>query len=228
MLTLALAKDPARRYPSAAALRDDLKRVVRLPDDARPIRPEVAFGGAPVPPPPPTEPARHFYALAPPTPTPTPGPLSQAPPAPSLAPSSAPSPPPPPRSRRARRWVPVAAGAVVLALGAGVLVAVLQGRSDPGGREGADGPGGSSVSAEAARADEAVTVLSGAFATVAGVDEESGACIAQQLVDDIGVDGLIEAGVIDEDLTVLDDDLEDSAVKSAIVSATVTCTGLGG
>ena len=31
----ALAKSPQDRYPSAAAMRDDLRRVVRLPDDSR-------------------------------------------------------------------------------------------------------------------------------------------------------------------------------------------------
>ena len=57
VLALALAKDPERRYPSAQALRDDLRRVVRLPDDVVPLR-AASAGGALAPPPPLTSPAQ--------------------------------------------------------------------------------------------------------------------------------------------------------------------------
>ncbi len=107
VLRTALAKRPEDRYPSAAAMRDDLRRVVRLPDDPTPIRvPGAPASGQPDPAPqgaPGSGPhggGRHgpqqgsqqgsqqggpapwqLAATRPPTPTPTPS-RSQAPPAP--------------------------------------------------------------------------------------------------------------------------------------------------
>ena len=42
ILRRAMAKDPAERYPSAAALRDDLRRARSLPDTATPLPPAAA------------------------------------------------------------------------------------------------------------------------------------------------------------------------------------------
>ncbi len=224
VLTLALAKDPGRRYPSAQALRDDLRRVARLPDDEAPLRPVSTAGtvAPPLPPPPRTQanPAHQYYAAAPPTPTPAPGPLAQRPASQSLVQEK-------PRRRRrpgtgrARRWVPAAVVAVALAIGAAVLSFVLLGAGE--------GPPRSSTAGVASGRDaQVVEVLSGAFAARAGVGDDAGACVAERVVADVGVDALITAGVIDEDLVVIDDDLTDPDLISSLFSASFVCAGVGG
>ena len=248
VLEHALAKDPGSRHPSARALRDDLVRLSRMPDDPHPVRPAghgppgmpgVAgvVGAPPVPPPPPpgapptVMPARRFYAPTPPTPTPAPGASSQAPPAPSLSPPKVAG-RPPGRRGRARTWLPVAAGAVVLAVGAVALVVALGG-GDADGAGSAGGPAGSAGSRgpeataqagpDADRDVQVVNVLSVAFATQPGVTEESSRCIAERVVSEAGVEALIEAGVIDEDLAVGDDDLDDPAIVRLLLDATFDC-----
>jgi serine/threonine protein kinase len=89
VLRTAMAKQPEHRYASAAGMRDDLKSVVRLPDDPSPIRPQ---DDAPAPPP--TNPAWSVNPPRTPTPTPTPSlsagsPVSTAPPAPPFRPPRA-------------------------------------------------------------------------------------------------------------------------------------------
>lgn len=216
VLGLALAKDPTARHPSAAALRDDLRRVVRLPDDEQPILPVPVAGTPPgaagvAVPPPPTQRSRRFYAAGPPTPTPPIGPVSQAPPAPGALPAPVPS---RPRSPAARLWVPVAAGLLAVLVG----VALVVGLRAASGQDEADGPD---------RDAQAVTALSGAFAVQAGVSREDGECIAQRIVEEVGVDALIDAGVIDEELSVLEEDLRDPELISTLFSASFACAGAG-
>ena len=76
VLRTALAKTAADRYPSAAAMRDDLNRVARLPDDPHPIR----IAGVPSP----AGPAAAGAWQPPGVPTPTPAPR---PPTPTPTPS---------------------------------------------------------------------------------------------------------------------------------------------
>ena len=215
VLGLALAKDPASRYPSAAALRDDLRGVLRLPDDEQSIRPVPLSGaaraGATAPP---TQQALRFHAPGPPTPTPwSVGALSQAPPAPGVR---AQPPPPPARSRSARLWIPVAAGLLAAVVAGSLLLVILRG--DPAADEAAVGPD---------RDLQAVTALSSAFAVQAGVGREAGECIARRVVDEVGVDALIDAGVIDEDLSVLEENLRDPELISTLFSASFACAGEG-
>ena len=210
VLGLALAKDPTARHPSAAALRDDLKRVVRLPDDEQPIRPVPVSGaaGAGVTAPP-TQQSRRFYATSPPTPTPSTSPVLPAPPIPGALPARARA-----RSRPARRWIPVAAGLLAVLVGVALVVGL---RAAPGG----------GVADDPDRDAQAVAALSGAFAVQAGVGREAGECIAQRVVDEVGVDALIDAGVIDEELSVLEEDLRDPEVISTLFSASFACAGEG-
>ncbi|MBS45247.1 MAG: hypothetical protein CMH83_19175 [Nocardioides sp.] len=110
VLRRALAKSPSDRYPTANAMRDDLKRVVRMPDDPTPPRPVGASGPAarPTPsgssaPPPASNPGRgqEPWRFAPPrTPTPSgPGtPPRGAPVPPELREPSNPSHPSSPRT----------------------------------------------------------------------------------------------------------------------------------
>ncbi len=166
VLALALAKEPGDRYPSAQALRDDLHRVLRLPDDDLPLR-AVSTGAAEV------------------FPDPPPGP----------APAGA-----------TRRWVPIGVASAVLAIAAVVLVLLLVDRGGGAGRDA-----------------QVVEVLSGAFADQAGVDEAAGVCVAERVVAEVGVEALIEAGVIDEELEVLDEDLTDPDLISVLFSASFAC-----
>ncbi|MDO9456356.1 serine/threonine-protein kinase, partial [Nocardioides sp.] len=87
VLRTAMAKNPLERYPSATALRDDLRRVVRLPDDPTPARPADS-----TPLPEDTQ-AWSFSQARTPTPTPTPVPLVKAPPAPAAPAFRTPTPP---------------------------------------------------------------------------------------------------------------------------------------
>ena len=227
VLALALAKDPGRRYRSAQALRDDLRGVVRLPDDDAPLRPASA-GNASSPPvrPPPTA-VRCFHATAAPSiPTPIPPPIQ--PPG-----SRQPAPPAPgsvrqrgarrrgPAAGRARGWVPAAMGATVLAIAATVLVVVLS----SGGSGGSGGDGGGDGVTAAGREARAVEALSGPFAAEAGVAEDDGACVAERVVADLGLEALIETGVLDEDLVVVDDRVTDPALAESLFSASFACAG---
>ena len=241
VLRTALAKRPGDRYPSASAMRDDLRRVVRLPDDRTPIR----VAGEPTPAtPPPTQAAWQLAAsrtpTPPPTPTPTPTPAPAAPPfrGPGTgatpvfthypSPSSPPSGPPSSSAQRAGRgrlWLVI--GVVALLVVAAVVVALLLTRSDDEAGPDDDPSSSASTSAaptdSAARDEAAVEAMSGVFADQAGLGEEGGRCIAQELVDDLGVDGLIEAGVLTDDLELNQGNLEDPDVVNNIVSATFAC-----
>ncbi|GAB4010969.1 serine/threonine-protein kinase [Nocardioides ultimimeridianus] len=113
ILRIALAKAPAARYASAAAMRDDLQAALRMPAPrTAPIR--TMLRGADVPPP---------------TPTPTPAPPQPPPPA---RPVAAPSTLPGPASSRPRRrlWWALAGLGAVVAVGGGTAAALLTG-SDP-------------------------------------------------------------------------------------------------
>jgi hypothetical protein len=106
-----LAKDPAQRYPSAAALRDDLRE---LAGEATRTR---------------TNPAAAVHeeatraAVRPPLPPPPAAAVPPPPPPPLSAPTA-------PASSRRRRWPVLAAVAAVLAIVAGFVVAVTLFRDD--------------------------------------------------------------------------------------------------
>jgi serine/threonine protein kinase len=242
VLRTAMAKDPADRYPSAASMRDDLKRVVRLPDDPTPVHPSDT---GPVP----SDQPWSFPQSRTPTPTPTPvpppGPVSQAPPAPPFRPAT-PGPvtftPPPGQphlpyqtgggpSRTSSRTGWIIAAILVLLLGGGAVVAavVLAGRDDgPGGgsSSGSGGSGGSRSGAEAQAVDALSTYL--AEDATAPVSEDIARCVAEGLVDDYGVERLQSAGLLTDDLQVDESDVEgspDTAVFASVITYTFSCTG---
>ncbi len=217
VLRRALAKQPDDRYPSAVTMRDDLRQVVRLPDDAQPVRPlgddepTVARPAAVAP---------SWPAVPPRTPTPTPGP---------------PGPPPPrPASRGGRRWVTVAVVAVVLAVGGAVTAVVL---SDGGGEAGGGSgttttgtqtgteTGGTTAAISGAEEEQTVENLTAAFLESGDAqDRETSACIARTLVEQRGVDGLQELGMIDEDLQ-FQADADDPEIGTVVLTAGFSCIG---
>ena len=70
---------------------------------------------------------------------------------------------------------------------------------------------------------QAVDSLTTAFATQLGLDDTTNRCIAQNIVDSIGVDQLVSSGVLTDDLQVTDNQLTDSAVLSQLTDATLSC-----
>ena len=111
VLRTAMAKRPEQRYPTAAAMRDDLRRALAQPGDASVPAPVVAHAEL-------TNVRRSSSSPAPP---------------PSAPPASAPSPAPPIRPGQRRRIAAVVAAAVVLlALAtAGAAWALTRGDDEP-------------------------------------------------------------------------------------------------
>ncbi len=240
VLRTAMAKNPGERYPSASAMRDDLRAVVRLPDDATPPRPADAAPG----------PAPSTWAAPPPrtpTPTPTPSP-APAPPAPPFRPPTptpaapfavAPvaghgrqGPPAPPRNRRTG-WVVAAVLVVLLLVGAGVAVALIVGGDDSAGSgdpdvsDTSETSGTSGTSGSGDRDDQAVAALTEGFASDGTADPAAAGCFARSFVDQYGVDRLVESGVLDDDLAFVAEGSTDSATAEVLLGgvaqATVTC-----
>ncbi len=233
VLRAALAKRLEDRYPTASALRDDLLQVVRLPDDAVPLRP----AGAPAPPGNAGAASSSTSSSTPqglriegpriPTPTPPGAPRPAAPPAPAFRTPPGPTPQfahydgpvsrhggPAPR-RRVRLWLAMALAAGVVGVGIGLAVHFLAGSDSS--------PGGSGGGSDAERDRRAVASLSTAFGAVAGASR--GECIATKVVDQFGVDRLVGSGILNQDLEFvsqkqIDDDVE---LKTALATATFDC-----
>jgi serine/threonine protein kinase len=203
VLRTAMAKDPGDRYPSASAMRDDLRAVVRLPDDPTP-------GWA-------AQPAAPGWAVpaVTPTPTPTPTPVPQAPPAPIFR---QPTPSTPQfstmptanyhqsESSSTGRGAWIAAGVVVVLLVVGAIVAAVLLAGDDGGGSADDSPVAASTSspvepvAEGDREARAVQALAAAFTQDGTADPAAADCFARSFVETVGVDRLVETGVLTEDL----------------------------
>ncbi|WP_340540133.1 serine/threonine-protein kinase [Nocardioides sp. GXZ039] len=151
VLRRALAKQPENRYGSAAALRDDLKQVLRLPDDPTRVRPlhddEQVTPGTRVSDPKPWSggprqtPTPGTGPTAGSSPSPVPAPVTfRTPTPPTFASSAGPGTPVGPGAptgpsgpsggNRNRMWVAVAVVTVVLVVGAVVLAKVI---ADSGG-----------------------------------------------------------------------------------------------
>lgn len=207
VLRTALAKDPAQRYPTAAAMRDDLRRVQTMPD-------------RPAPPPPPAPPARRSgrtaalvvaavlllggaaagtaYAVTrddgpdprpstreSETPTPTPTPTPEPTPEPSL---TAPTLDPPPSSITAQ----------------------------PSPSE-TDGP-------RSAAEKRAIAAFTDQLVETEAADREDSRCIAAAVVDEVGFDELVEIGVFTAGGEMGSPvALADEAVLDAITSKAFTC-----
>ena len=228
VLRSAMAKQPTDRYPSVAAMRDDLKQVVRMPDDPTPIR----LQGEATPSPTPTQPSWQFSPSRTPTPTPTPVPTSNAPAAP---PFRTPTPQPPhfsgptgpaprPSSPRgsARIWIVVAVLAVVLGTGAALTVALVAGGDDnPGSSDNGGGGGGEGNASDEEKAVESLTAGLVDDPNSAS-DEETSRCLAEKLVETQGVDKLIDLGILADDLS-FQSEADDPAIAGPIFEAGLAC-----
>ncbi|WP_141014609.1 serine/threonine-protein kinase [Nocardioides sambongensis] len=219
ILATALAKDPARRYPSAAALRDDLRALERnLP------APAGVHSGRPPGGPPSLAPTAGYAG----------GPAG----APGVR-----------RHRSRVGWIVAAAVAAVLLLGGGAAVAVVlagddgdedRGASstatpgDPGGAPSGDPSGDPSGSASettsgapAPGGDEqtAIDNIAAALGEDPEIDQRTATCVATELVDSRGVDGLQEAGFIDADLQVVTDGsgVPDADLLSEVFTLAFNC-----
>ncbi len=226
-----LAKNPADRYPTAAAMRDDMRRVVRLPEDA-----ETRLAGQPPP-----GPGSPWLTQGPRTPTPTPsGPVNTpAPPAPQFrtptpsgpqtpfrtGPTYTPTayqsgPPAPDPNRRTRLLLMIALAVSIVVIGVSIVVAVLASGSDGGGGSNGSGGGG-----EPTREEQAVDALAAAFAEEEDLPEAGGRCIAQEVVDSAGVDKLVEEGLLNEDLEYqADTQIEDTTLAGTFFGAVFSCS----
>ncbi len=203
VLRTAMAKDPSARYRDAAALRDDLRAVQRMVNE---------------------EPTAVRAAAA----------------------ASAPA-PPPARSRRGPIAL-VASGLVLLVLLGVAIWAVA--RPDPSSdpvdtltagpatsstpsstpssetSEPTAGPATGDFTQEQRKA--AVDSFATALLTQPAVTKESADCIAETVVDDVGLATMVEQGFFDEDMSYVDQDLASLPdVKTALTSATFSCISAG-
>lgn len=188
ILRTAMAKHPSERYPSAGALRDDLRRVLHsLPAPAS-VEPGTGL-----------EPGTRA-----PTAPRMPVPAAAA----GYTPYTPAAPPPAPASGRPGLLAAVAAGLVLL-VAVGVVGAVVALRDD-GGDAGGGGAGGDATSEptdeDGLTRDErtAADNIAAALAANADFDQIDAECTARKLVERSGVEGLQEQGVIDEDLNFVD------------------------
>lgn len=199
VLRTAMAKDPSARYRDAAALRDDLRAVQRMVNE---------------------EPT----AVR------------------AVAPASSPA-------RSLRGPIALVAGGLVLLVLLGVAiwaVARPDSPSDPVDTPTA-GPATSSTpssppssetsepTAAPATGDftpeqrkAAVDSFATALLTQPAVTQASADCIAETVVDDVGLPTMVEQGFFDEDMTYVDQDLASLPdVKTALTSATFSCVSAG-
>ena len=227
-----LAKNPQDRYPSAAAMRDDLRRVVRLPEDAETRVAGQAPGsasawvteGSRTPTPTPSGPVNTPAPPAPPFRTPTPsGPQTPFRPGPTFAAAEGyrPGTPGDDRSRRTRLLLMIALAVSVVVIGISIVVAVVASGGDNGGGGGSGGGGGG----DPTREEQAVDALAAAFAEDEGVPEDGGRCIAEEVVDQAGVDKLVESGLLNEDLEYqADTQIEDTTLAGTFFGAVFSCS----
>ncbi|WP_193607539.1 protein kinase domain-containing protein [Nocardioides lijunqiniae] len=148
---------------------------------------------------------------------------SATPPPPAAAPPAPPSEPASPRSRR-RVLLAVAAAVLLVVAGLAVAYAVTRGDDAPSASAEEDpsgtGPGGEPLSES--DEDRAKAGLAEGFAGVAGPDGAE--CIAEEVVDTVGVADLVEAGFFDEQWAFLDPDLAAHPdIKKALNTAVFGC-----
>jgi serine/threonine protein kinase len=197
ILRTSMAKNPAERYASAAAMRDDLRRAALLP--------EAPLTGPPVE-------------------------------------ESADEPAPTAASGRPPRAAVAAALAVVLVIATlGVWALALRGDADDS-TAGSDPPtagpattaASSPTSSDSGSADppaggdeaKAIANFAEALVKEGGFNQEQADCVARDVVTNVGLPALVEAGFFDEDMTFLDPDLAAlPEIKSALTQATITCLG---
>jgi len=203
VLRISMAKQPGERYPDAGAMRDDLYAALRMPEG------------------PPTRP----------------GPVGFAGPAPASG------------GRRTGLIVALVALVVLAVAGAGVAYAVTR---DDDGKPSSD-PSSESSSTETPTEsptetdtgsptteppvtedytpqpgddDKAVAVLTEALQGSEGVDPGTAGCVAEKLVEDLGVPRVVEAGMLTADLEINNDPMSGGLpadVQTAVFSAAFDC-----
>jgi serine/threonine-protein kinase len=223
VLRTAMAKSPGERYSSAGALRDDLRSVLRTaaPSSTR-VLPQSGSGTAmrpaveqsPAPPSSPAPPTATGFAAAH---QPTAG-------APSYF-----APPPAPPARRRTALVAGAVAAVVLVIGGGAAAALVIGRDDAegggGGRTTATATGATGADGLTADEQTAVRNIAEGLAAEGSVETAEAECVAGGLVEEHGLDGLVDAGLIDEDYEIVETTSTDidPGIWADIISIGVSC-----
>ena len=242
VLRTAMAKEPAARYPDAAAMRDDLRAIERLAVEG----PTVVRPGAPA----------------------RPGGAPSRPGAPGSRPGGAPASPAAASGGR-NRTVAIAGLALAVLLGAGIgwwaldaghVSRVFAGTSEaspqapsaatptvsspptdpstsPTDEPTTDPseptsdptdtqpPGGDYTPAQR---QAAVASFSAALRTQPSVTPEAADCVAETVVDSVGLPAMVEAGFFDESMTFVDQDLADHPeLKQAFTTATFSCVAGG-
>ena len=115
----------------------------------------------------------------------------------------------------------IALAVSVVVIGISIVVAVLVSGGDDGGGGGSGGGGGG----DPTREEQAVDALAAAFAEDESVPEEGGRCIAEEVVDQAGVDKLVESGLLNEDLEYqADTQIEDTTLAGTFFGAVFSCT----
>ena len=205
LLRTTLAKDPADRPSSAAQVRDELARLGRAAE----------------------------RAAAPPSAPPAP-PVAERPAAVPVAEGIAPQDP-----ARRRGGLAVALGGIVVVLLAAAALGWVLTRDDdddpgatpasatstppstPSTPSGSAGPAGTYSPQQV---ETATAAMAAAFATQQSLTEEQARCIAEQTIEQVGLDRLVEIGMFDDALAFSDVDLEAyPEVKSALSQAVLTC-----
>ncbi|HYG93457.1 MAG TPA: protein kinase [Nocardioides sp.] len=220
VLRTAMAKQPSERYPSAAALRGDLRTIQRqcpAPSQVWPVSGHEQYGGASVGP-------RTPSGGTPLTPA---APTHRGPAAvPGRAPASGP--------RRTGLVVAAVALAVLLVAGSVTGIVLAAGGDDPRPADPSSTPpaqtGGptepTATDEHGLTPDEQVAAgnISEALQADGGLGPEEAECTARELVRKTGTDGLMEQGLLDEDLEFAGDNEDvDPQVLSDIFSVTFTC-----
>ncbi len=245
VLRTAMAKRPTERYPSSDAFADDLRRVGRTCEAPSAVRaaggpiaaaagavgtPGTPSGGAPTSPPPPSAPPAAPRTVTGRTPSGGMGASSghYAAYQPGYPGGGAPS----GTARSGGRGpllVLAALAAVLVLVGATIgVVALLSDDDEPGGG-GAGGNGSSSEPTDenglTEREQQAVANLTESLAADGSIDRPTSACLARELVANEGLDALIEAGLLTDDLQVVDggDGEADPELLTKVLTYTVTC-----
>jgi hypothetical protein len=214
ILRTAMAKHPGERYPSAAALRDDLRRVLNSVPAPTSVEPGTGL----------EKPASGPQAR-----TPTPAPAAGYAPYTPDAPASS-SPP--------VGLIAALAVGLVLLLGAGVVGAVVALRSGDGEGSQNDartvaiptlevtGPAAGTTDEDGLTADEqrAANNIAAALEGSADFDEIDARCTARKLVQADGVKGLQDKGYLDKDLNFIADT---SPVANPQIFTEIITVGVG-
>lgn len=221
ILRTAMAKSPGDRYASAGALRDDLRSVLRTsaPTAAR-VLPQSGSGTA-------LRPAEPAPAASPAPPTAT-GYSAARQPTAGVHHYFAPPPAPPPARRRTALVAGTVAAVVLVVAGGAAAALVLDGGGDGGaGGDRTTGPVTASTDADGLTADErtAVQNIAEGLAAEGDVEAAEAECVARGLVREHGLDGLIDAGLIDEDYEIVETTSTeiDPGIWADIISIGVSC-----